>query len=262
VRALGLHLLQSVDLVDTPRRSVIVEMDAAGAVARIAYAATTDEVVAAVGAAPALVAVDAPLVVPNETGQRDVERILAWCDAPTFPVSSKRLLTVHGGARGVELADVFPTGVAAAQTHPDLALRLMMWEADHPGGAIDLADYRAQWLGLRAPIYRPKGAGRARPDGIVAAAAIVARQVDLGGWTPTALDDDWGPIADAGVLDAVLCAWVAHRALDTPERVMTIGSPRRGEMLLPVDANLRARLEATVARLAGEGTIAAPSIPA
>lgn len=255
MRTLGLHLVQSVDLIDTGRRSVVVEISGHREVTAISAIATLDEIVAAIGPGPALVVVDAPLVVPNEDGQRDVERILAWCDVPAFPVSRRRLAKVHGGMRGLELGAELPPKVTAIETHPDLVLRLLMSEDAGGGAPIDLAEYRARWLGLRAPTYRPKGPGRANPAGLVAVAAILARHVDLAGWTPTAPDDDWGPIRDAGITDAIVCAYVAHRAIHTPRRVLTIGAPQRGQMLVPVDANLRGRLEATVARLAAEGRI-------
>ena len=235
----------------------MVELDAAGMIMRVVPIATVPEIVDAIGAEPALVVIDAPLVVPNDSGQRDVERILAWCDVPAFPVSRGRLAKVHGGSRGVEFGGDLPLGVTAIETHPDLVLRLLMWEDATGGAPIDLADYRARWLGLRPPTYRPKGPGRANPAGIVAIAAMLARHVDLAGWTPTAPEDDWGPIRDAAILDAVVCAYVAHRAVYTPRGALTIGTPSRGQMLIPVDANLRGRLEATVARLAAEGTIAA-----
>ena len=235
----------------------MVELDAAGMIMRVVPIATVAEIVDAIGAEPALVVVDAPLVVPNDSGQRDVERILAWCDVPAFPVSRGRLAKVHGGSRGVAFGGDLPLGVTAIETHPDLVLRLLMWEDATGGAPIDLADYRAQWLGLRPPTYRPKGPGRANPAGIVAIAAMLARHVDLAGWTPTAPEGDWGPIRDAAILDAVVCAYVAHRAVYTPRDALTIGTPSRGQMLIPVDANLRGRLEATVARLAAEGTITA-----
>lgn len=256
VRAVGVHLMQSVELVDTPRPSVVAEFDAAGALVRIDTASRNAEIVAAVGADPAIVVVDAPLVVPNDGGQRDVERILAWCDVPAFPVSRGRLAKVHGGHRGVDLADALSPTALAVETHPDLVLRLLMWEDQTGGALIDLADYRSMWLGIRAPTYRPKGPGRATPTGIAAVTAILARHVDLGGWTPTAPDDDWGPIRDAAILDAIICAYVARRSIDRPDAVGTIGTPSRGQMLVPVDGNLRERMEATVTRLTAEGAIA------
>lgn len=247
--------MQSVDLIGTPRPSVVVELDAGRTLARLEMASQTSAIAAAIGADPAIVVVDAPLAVPNERGQRDVERILAWCDAPAFPVSRARLAKVHGGLRGVDLAERLPSTVTVAETHPDVVLRLLMWEDGGGGAPIDLLDYRARWLGIRAPVYRPKGPGRATITGIVTVSAILARHVELGGWTATESDDDWGPIRDAAILDAIICAYVAHRSIHTPEATLTIGTRTRGRMLLPVDSNLRGRLEATVARLSAERVI-------
>jgi Protein of unknown function (DUF429) len=255
VRAIGIHLLQSVDLIDTPRRSVVVEMTPDGAVSDIHMVGSLDEIVATLGTEPALVVVDAPIVVPNQTGQRDVERILAWCDVPAFPISRARLASVFGGARGSELASRMPPETVLHETHLDLALRLAMWEQATGDAHLDLADYRAQWLGLRAPRYRPKGAGRARPEGIIAAAGVLAHVVDLGGWTPDLAGDDWTLINDAAILDAMICGWVAHRAVTAPQRTMTVGAPERGQLLVPVDSNLRARLGATITRLVAEGIV-------
>ena len=93
-----------------------------------------------------------------------------------------------------------------------------MWEDAGGGASIDLAEYRAQWLGLRAPTYRPKGPGRANPAGIIAARrSWPATSTWAGGSRPRG-DDDWGPIRDAATLDAIICAYVAHRAIRTPER--------------------------------------------
>ena len=228
MRALGIHLLQSIDLIDTPRRSIVVEVTPDGAVSQILAVASVEEIVAAVGAHPALVVVDAPLVVPNQTGQRDVERILAWCDVPAFPVSQTRLDSVFGGARGVALASQVSAQVELHETHLDLALRVAMWEQATDDALVDLADYRARWLGLRAPRYRPKGAGRARPEGILAAAGVLAHVIDLQGWVPDLSGDDWTLINDAAVVDAMVCAWVAHRACVAPQRTMGIGAATRG----------------------------------
>lgn len=256
MRAIGVHLLQSFDLVDTPRRSVVVEVEPLGAVTRIVPVTDIAEIVQAIGPEPAQVVVDAPLAVPNETGQRDVERILAWCDVPAFPVARGRLAKVHGGLRGIELREALPNAVVAHETHLDLTLRLLMWEETEGGSLRELDDYRTRWLGLRAPRYRPKGPGRATTAGLVAVAALLSRHIDTGGWIPTSGADDWGPIHDAAVVDAMACAYVAHRAVHRPDEVLVIGSAARGQMLLPTDENLRARLLATVARLAADGAIA------
>ena len=127
-------------------------------------------------------------------GSRDAERVLAWCDVPAFPVSRARLERVHGGARGVALAR------ALARPGRECARRCPTWCCASSSGsgstrpsapALDLADYRPAWLGVRAPAYRPKGRGRARPAGLARARDLLAGVLDLGGWAPRPDGDDW-----------------------------------------------------------------------
>ncbi|WP_298814807.1 DUF429 domain-containing protein [Chloroflexus sp.] len=73
---------------------------------------TTAEIVQTIrrliGDAPAILAVDAPLLVPNETGRRSAEAELAAAfrkyDAGPHP-ANRRLLARYGGARGEKLLD-------------------------------------------------------------------------------------------------------------------------------------------------------------
>jgi len=256
--ALGLHLVQHVALVDSPRRSVLARLDDDGRLTDLVEAAGDDEVAAAAAAAEgrALI-VDAPLAVPGDAGRRDVEAVLAWCDVTAFPVSRRRLVQVTGGARGPALAAALERpGRVLAEGLPDLVLRQIAWERTHPPGApaLDLADYRAAWIEVRAPVYRPKGAGRARPDGIRAAWDLLAGVVDLGGWRPSGSTDDWGAIADAAVIDAVCGAYAGLRV--ARGEGLLVGTPARGMVAVPAGADLRGRIEATLVRMRAEGAIA------
>ena len=253
MRILGLHLQQSLALIGTGRPSALAEFDRAGRLAGITFVETDEEIVDAVGHDAASIAVDAPLEIPNELGQRPVERLLAWCDIPAFPVSRARHLQIHGGFRAEDLAGRLPGTAIVAQTLPDLALRLWAWHEEPDGGTTDLAAYRTRWLGIRPPRFRAKGSGRAVPAGILSAWHLAARHVDLGGWTPEGGDDDWGAIRDAAAIDAIACGTVAWRAVHEPGSTMRIGDPETGAMLIPVDNALRARLEIHLHRLAGHG---------
>lgn len=253
----GLHLLAHLDLVSSPRRSVVARLDSSGRLRALDEAGDDAEVVALVEAQGApLVVVDAPLAVHGAGGRRDVEAVLSWCDVPAFPVSARRLETVFGGARGVALADRLAGGGGRTlEALPDHVLRQIAWEGARPEGApaIDLADYRTAWLGVRAPRYRPKGVGRARPEGVVEAWRLLAGVVDMDGWTPATSPDDWEAIADAARIDAICCAYAGLR-LEQGTAVV-LGDAAHGAMAVPVDANLRARLAATLERLRTEGTI-------
>jgi hypothetical protein len=260
VRLAGLHLVQDLRLIGSPRRSAVAEVDADGRLIRLDLAGDDEEVLAALPPAPALVVVDAPLVVPDGAGQRDVERVLAWCDAQPFPVSARRMAQVFGGARAVGLAPALRAGGRrAVETVPDLVLRELTWEREHPPGRppLELGAYRAAWLGVRAPVFRAKAAGRARPAGLAPARALIAAHLDLGGWAPAPAPDDWQALHDAARLDALACALVAWRHLaGRGATTLTLGTPERGEVLLPADANLAGRLAVNLDRLRGEGAIA------
>ena len=259
MRVAGLHLLQPRELVSSPRPSVVAVVDIEGRLASLAEAADDDGVVAALPEDAAALVVDAPLAVPNEGGRRDAETVLAWCDVPAFPVSRARLRRVHGGARGVGIARRLEApGRLLAETIPDLVLRELLWEREHPPGApaLPLEEYRTAWIRVRPPAYRPKGAGRARPEGIRAAWSILAEALDLGGWTPAG-GDDWAHIADAARIDALCCAYAALRAVrDGGAWSITLGTPARGVVTAPADGNLRERVALHLVRLRAAGSIA------
>lgn len=254
----GIHLVQGLELVGTPRRSAVARLDAEGRLTALELAATDEEIAALLdGADVAAVAVDAPLHVPNATGRRDAEAVLAWCDVAAFPSSRTRLERVHGGVRGEALGPLLEApGRAVLEALPDQVLRQIAWERDHPAGAppIDLGVYRAAWIGVRAPVYRPKGTGRARPDGTLAAWRLLDGALDLGGWVPAPPADDWAAIADAARVDAICCAYAALRAVQGRAASIDVGGGR--QLALPADANLAARVALTLERLRGEGAIA------
>jgi predicted nuclease with RNAse H fold len=256
----GVHLLQPLDLVSSPRRSAVAVVDLEGRLRALDLAADDDDLLGRIPAGADWVVVDAPLAVPNETGRREVETVLSWCDVPAFPVSARRLAQVHGGARGPGLAaGLARPGRTVRETLPELVLREIAWERDHPPGAapMDLADYRAAWLGVRPPAYRPKGRGRARPAGLLPAWELLSGVLDLGGWVPAG-GDDWQSLHDAARLDALCCAYAGLR-LARGEHAVSIGSDALGHLTFPADANLRGRVGITLRRLGAEGSLRIPT---
>lgn len=259
MRVAGIHLLQTLRLVGSPRRSAVAVLDGDARLVALRLADDDDAVIAAVAPEAAVVAIDAPLAVPQERGQRDVERVLAWCDIPAFPVAGARLARVHGGARGVALAPRLAAWPRVVEALPDQVLRQLAWERAHPPGvpAPSLADYRAGWLGLRPPGYRAKGPGRARPARFAPAHALLAGVLDLDGWAPDpAPADDWAALADAARLDALACAYLALRlAREGASGTVTVGTPARGEIVLAAGASLRERVGVNLERLRREGAV-------
>lgn len=234
---------------------MLAVLDTAAGLVELRALETDEDILAAVPDG-ACIAVDAPLVVPNEDGARDVERLLGWLDIPTFPNSRRRLHALYGGARGEEIRPALAARTAdLVESVPDATLRQLMLETARGTGAppLELAEYRAAWLGVRAPRYRPRGAGRGHPDGCLAAAALLAGVVDLGGWAPGS-GDDWQTIRSAAALDAIACAYTALRARE-PRRALRLGTPERGEVLLASDETMRRRAEVNLERLRAEGRI-------
>ncbi len=240
-----------VSAVGTGRPSCVVAVDALGVVVQITAADDIDAIADAVPPSAEIVAVDAPLAVPNRTGMRPVDQLLAWLDIPAFPVSGERLDKVYGGARGPHLlARLRRPDRLIVETAPDAVLRELVWEAVHPPGAgvLDLALYRERWLDVRTARYRPKGTGRAVPAGRASAWAILAGALDLGGWFPDPHPDDWAAISDAAVLDALAAAYSAWRLMTAPTQALLVaadGVP----FAIPADANLRNRAKLHGSRL-------------
>lgn len=253
-RTLGIHLMPVAASVASPRPSIVAELDEACRLVDLRPFQHIAEIAQSLPAGPVLVAVDAPTVVPNERGQRDVDALLACVDVPVFPVSRSRLTKVSGAIRGEELRvaiDAAAGQVSVVEAVPDVVLRLLAWREHPASDTDDLAVFRATWLGMRPQPYRPKGTGRAKPAGIAAAFALLARHVDLAGWLPAASGDDWDDIRDAATLDAIACAYSAW-CVEHGDAAIVTGAA--GAVLaLPTDAMLTARLEVNAARLRGEG---------
>lgn len=220
-----------------------------------------DEIAHAVGCDPALVLVDAPLAVPNVRGRRDAEHVLAWLDIPAFPVTPERMQRVYGGARGVDLSQgLRDAGHVTAEALPDQVLRQLLWERDHPTGApsLPLAEYRAEWLGVRPPAFRPRG-GRARNDGLAPARAILSDIVDTGHWPSPERDGDLADLDEAAAIDAVACAVLAWRCVDGGAwQWGRVGTPAAGCIVVAAGPELLDRARVNTTRLAADGAISIP----
>jgi predicted nuclease with RNAse H fold len=262
VRAVGIHLVQGTRADDAPARSAVAEISAQNVLSGLRFCRTADDVRDAVSQAPgpALVLVDAPLAVPPVRGRRDVEQVLAWLDIPAFPVTPARMDTAYGGARGVGLArQLEEQGHVTAEAIPDQVLRQLLWEREHPPGspARGLATYRAEWLGIRAPSFRPRG-GRARNEGLTPAREILTGHVDLSAWPAPERPGDLADLDEAAAIDAVACALVARRCLQEDAGWALIGSPAAGRVVLAAGPDLIDRARVNIDRLREEGSIGIP----
>jgi len=260
VRAVGIHLNPEMGRDEPPGRSAVAEINPQGALLGVQMCRTDEDICAAVGESPALLVVDAPIAIPHGPGgRREVEQVLAWLDIPAFPVTRARMEKVHGGARGPALAAAL-SAHTAVEGIPDQVLRQLLWEREHPIGspALGLADYRAQWLGVRAPAFRPRG-GRARHDGLAPARDVLADAVDLAAWPAPERTGDLAALDEAAAIDAVACAVTAYRCMHgTADSWARIGTTDGGRVLIPACPDLIERAVVNIARLADEGSIAMP----
>lgn len=260
MRAVGIHLNPEMRRDDPPGRSAVAEIGADGGLVAVRMCRTDAEIRDLVGDLPALVVIDAPVAVPDGAGgRRDAEEVLAWLDIPAFPVTRARLEKVHGGARGPRL-EALLTGHQVVEGIPDQVIRQLLWEREHPVGSppLGLAEYRAAWLGVRPPAFRPRG-GRARHDGLAPARDVLADAADLANWPAPERTGDLAALDEAAAIDAVACAITAHRCLcGPPDAWARIGSAEGGRFLIPAGPDLITRARVNIARLAEEGSIAIP----
>jgi len=260
VRAVGIHLVQDARREDAPARSAVAEIAPGNRLSSVRMCRSEQEIADAVGVGPALVLVDAPLAVPAVAGRRDAEHVLAWPDIAAFPVTPARMEKAYGGARGVGLVAAIRArdpGHVCAEALPDQVLRQAIWEAERPPGTppLDLAGYRAAWLGVRAPAFRPRG-GRARNDGLAPARDLLAAITDVTEWPTPTRAGDLADLDDAAVIDAVACATLARRCLDAPgDRWAVIGDARRGRVALAACPEMIDRARVNIERLHADGTI-------
>jgi len=255
----GIHLVQDARREDAPAWCAVAEITPDNRLSGVRMCRADADIAEAAGDQPALVLVDAPVAVPDVRGRRDVEHVLAWLDIAAFPVTPARMQAVHGGARGPALAGrLAEAGHVVAEALPDQVLRQLLWEDRHPPGSppLGLADYRAEWLAVRAPAFRPRG-GRARHDGLAPAREVLATAAVLDGWPPATRQGDLAALDEAAVIDAVACAVLARRCLDGPgDRWALVGDAHAGRVALAAGPEMIARARINTERLRAEGTIA------
>jgi predicted nuclease with RNAse H fold len=247
MRFIGVHLGYPRPTRARPPAAVVAVVDENACVEAVTELPGDALAAPAVPGAPGLVAIGAPVCVPNATGRRSAEEILAWCDVNVFPASRERLERLLGGIPGEAIAeDGRARGFAVVETLPSVAMRQLAWEAHTAGVAMDLVDYRERWLATRAPDYTPGGRSAPAPAALEEARRLLAGVLAL----PPTPD---GPPLGAAQIGALACAYAALRSArpDLGQTLRLEVAPGE-EIVLPADVNLLNRAALHQERMARE----------
>ncbi|RLJ03077.1 MAG: DUF429 domain-containing protein [Candidatus Aenigmatarchaeota archaeon] len=205
-----------------------------------------------VGDESALIAVDAPLVVPNERGRRDAEKLVGLLfrgyNAGAHPANRKRLSQWSGKVRGEEIAKLIE-GIGFVHNpyierfeetraffevypHPSMVVlfnldRIIQYKSKPK------RDYEFRWREFERYQNYLKSLGNAEPS-LTLPEEITERNVrDLRNRELKDFED---------LLDAVFCAYIAYYCWVKPERCAVLGDLERGYILTPVFEHMKKRL--------------------
>ena len=240
-----------VDLAWSPGRpSGVAVLDEQGRIEEAAYLTDLDALAAFClarrAAGPVLVAVDAPLRVPNEHGQRPAERellrLFGRFHLGAHVASRSRLLRVHGCLRGEQLVALL---AQAFEASPDG----WGWRAPDGCAVVEVYPHAAliAWFGLERPLAYKRGSLAARRQGLARLVQLLGElrsadpplQLHGAAWLPP--PDGWEELGSAqvrhleGLLDAVICAHAAHYYHRWGSaRCRVLGSRETGQIVTPL----------------------------
>jgi len=239
-----------VDLAWSENNDTGVAVVEGGSVRGVATVSTDREIVnfvtAAVGGGGGLVAIDAPLVVPNETGRREAERVVGKLfrryDAGAHPANRKHLSRWTGRVRGEDVARLLEAEgfEHSPRVRGGEGERKLFEVYPHPSmvvmfGLPEILRYKSR--ASRSYEFRWKEFGRYLEllGGLVELPAGLKGQdvTELRGGALKGFEDK---------LDAVFCACIARRAWRRPGECEVLGSMEEGYILTPVLPGMREKL--------------------
>lgn len=200
---------------------------------------TDDEIIAAivsVGDGPVTVAIDAPLVVPNETGRRaceaELQAVYGSRHAGPHPSNRQLLTRFHGRIRG---EDLLVRLVAMGFTLPGRRGQRTVFECYPHPAIIEMfeLDERLRYKAKRGMRVADRRAGLAQLSSYIdslqgADPRLVAEHLVV---DETVRGKALKAVEDA--LDARICAWVASLWNRKPERVRSFGDPDGAHIMVP-----------------------------
>ncbi|MDE1866065.1 MAG: DUF429 domain-containing protein [Candidatus Micrarchaeota archaeon] len=212
-----------------------------------------DSVSKATGMNPALIAIDAPLVVPNKTGRREAERIVGDLfrkyDAGAHPSNRERLGAWSGGKiRGEEIVkslegigfahDPVLGGYEEARKifevypHPSMVVlfgldRILRYKAKpnrDPGFRIGEFERYERLL---------EGLNGASPSLRIGKKFLLGKKMEHLGGAELKRHED--------TLDAVFCAYLAYYYWANPQKCAILGSLKEGYIMTPVFNHMKGK---------------------
>lgn len=205
-----------------------------------------------IGPKPTLIAIDAPLIVPNETGRRLAEKLVGYLfskyDAGAFPANRKRLGQWSGKVRGEEISkllleagffhnprikqyeearkffEVFP--------HPSMVVlfnlnRIIRYKAKPK------RNYEFRWRAFEKYQRYLKKLENGSPK-LILPKSLVEKKVR--GLKAKALKDY------EDLLDAVFCGYIAAFCWSNPQKCEVLGNMKEGYILTPIFEGMKKEL--------------------
>ena len=192
----------------------------------------------------AIIAIDAPLVVTNEEGRRDAERIVGTLfrkyDAGAHPSNRKRLSQWSGTIRGEEIAKLLENN--GFKHNPDIrkfeSSRKFIEVYPHPSMVVLFGldrilrykakpkrDYEFRWAEFERYRSHLKALENANPSLILPDELLEGDIKELRAGKLKDYED---------TLDAVFCAYIAYYCWSNPENCAVLGSLEDGYILTPI----------------------------
>ncbi len=206
-----------------------------------------------VGTENALIAIDAPLVVPNEKGRRTAEVIVGdlfrQYDAGAHPANRSHLTSFYGKIRGEVVTELLkkegfahsPNLSAHEQTrkffevypHPSMVVlfglnRIIRYKAK-PN-----REYAERYAAFREYQKHMSALAGADPPLKLPGSITKVKVGDLKAQKLKDYEDE---------MDAVFCAYIAYYAWAHPNRCAVLGNLDEGYILTPITDSMRRRLE-------------------
>ena len=201
----------------------------------------------------ALIAIDAPLIVPNEEGRRIAEEEVGYLfrkyNAGAHPANRRRLSSFTGKIRGEEISKLlekegfkhdpklkkFEKGRKFFEVYPHPSI-VVLFNLDKilQYKAKPKRDYEFRWKEFKKYQKYMKDLEKLRPSFVVSKDILNKNVKKLKGKSLKNYED---------ILDAIFCSYIAYYSWANPEKCEILGNMKDGYILTPVFGHMKKKLE-------------------